>query len=158
MFATAIDALAETFPAIERCGGERFFERSQEPIWTRTNRHRRSRRTRHDLRDVLGHVSTGSENPYLGDVARIEYARVEAHHAADADPIPIAILRIFRRNSSDTRSESSPITYACPIPVSRWVPLAASTDLDPMSILHRPKTFDPAHLNVEPLFANRRGL
>ncbi|MGV3510712.1 MAG: putative DNA-binding domain-containing protein [Novosphingobium sp.] len=82
---TLRNALRSTFPVVERLVGEEFFaalahafaERlpPQSPIMARYG-------------DVfpgfLESFAALSEFPYLADVARIEYARVQAYHAADA--------------------------------------------------------------------------
>jgi hypothetical protein len=83
-----IDALADTFPVAQELVGVDFF-RAMAGVFVR-HAPPRSR--------VLAHYGEGfpsfvegfgpaREVPYLADVARLEFARVRAYHAADADPV-----------------------------------------------------------------------
>lgn len=88
-----IEALGARFPAIRRLVGAEFFhalarlyaeaERPRSPVLLRWGA---------GFADFLERFPPLAGYPYLGDVARIEYARGEAFHAADALPLPPATL------------------------------------------------------------------
>ncbi len=88
-----IDALSDMFPAVERLVGAEFFRATaraymQEvpplaPVLFRYGS---------DFGEFLDRFPPASSVPYLGDVARLEFARVQAYHAADRTPIGIADL------------------------------------------------------------------
>lgn len=44
------------------------------------------------LGDFLDSFEPAGRLPYLGDVARLEWARLAAYHAADAEPLPVSRL------------------------------------------------------------------
>ncbi len=83
---TLRNALRTTFPAVEKLVGEDYFsaltllyvERHppRSPIMTEYG---------HDFAAFLSTFSPLKDYPYLADVARIEFARVQAYHAADTD-------------------------------------------------------------------------
>ena len=85
-----IDALALRFPVIERLVGADFFRamardyaQKHRPIspvlicWGQS------------FPDFLATFPPLAAYPYMADVARIEVARGQAYHAADADPLPV---------------------------------------------------------------------
>lgn len=86
-------ALASRFPAIRRLVGEEFFsaiaalyagaERPRSPVLSEWGA---------GFAEFLEGFPPLSAYPYLGDVARIEYARGRAFHAADAAPVDPARL------------------------------------------------------------------
>ena len=88
-----VDALAATFPAVQRIVGERFFRAAARlhaletpptsPLIAEYGR---------DFPDFLARFEHARSLPYLPDVARIERAWLDAYHAADADPIDPAAL------------------------------------------------------------------
>lgn len=86
-----IDALADTFPVVQQLVGDAFF-RAMAGEFVRQSP---------PVSPVLawyGDAFSGfaaafppaAGVPYLADVARLEYARVLAFHAADAEPVPVA--------------------------------------------------------------------
>jgi hypothetical protein len=87
---TLRNALRTTFPAVEILVGEDYFsaltllfvERHppRSPIMVEYG---------HDFAAFLSTFSPLSDYPYLADVARIEFARVQAYHAADTDNLRI---------------------------------------------------------------------
>lgn len=87
---TLRNALRTTFPAIEKLVGAEFFsalaiefaERHppRSPIMASYGE---------DFADFLAGFGPLSDYTYLSDVARIEFARVHAYHAADADPFSL---------------------------------------------------------------------
>lgn len=84
------NALRTTFPAVERLVGDEFFaalacafaERHPplSPIMTSYG---------DVFPDFLQQFAALADFPYLPDVARLEHARVQAYHAADADPFDL---------------------------------------------------------------------
>lgn len=85
-----IEALKATFPALRRLVGADFFkaaagayirkEPPRSPVLLLYGR---------GFGDFLDDFEPAKNVPYLGDVARLEWARVNAHHAADAEPVSI---------------------------------------------------------------------
>jgi hypothetical protein len=96
VYATAVDALAENFPAVQRLVGEEFLRAvarayldvhpPRSPILVRLGDR---------FANFLDTFPPAAAVPYLGDVARLEQARIDAYHAADADPMPISALAEF---------------------------------------------------------------
>ncbi len=91
-----IEGLRATFPAIERLVGEAFFKAvaraylAEEPptspllfLYGKT------------FAGFLEKFPPAVKLPYLGDVARLEWARLEAYHAADQAPISIEALGVI---------------------------------------------------------------
>lgn len=82
-----IDALAETFPVVQQLVGPEFF-RAMAGVFVRSAPPR-SRVLAHYGRGLPAFVEAfepARSLPYLADMARLEFARVVAYHAADADP------------------------------------------------------------------------
>lgn len=91
--ASLIDALADTFPVVVALVGPAFFRALAGEFA------RRSPPTSPVLAwygeafaDFIANFPPAAGVPYLADVARLEYARVLAFHAADAAPVPTASL------------------------------------------------------------------
>lgn len=88
-----IEGLRATFPAVERLVGEKFFsatsrayldyEPPTSPLLFRYGK---------TFGDFLDSFPPAASVPYLGDVARLEWARLEAYHAADQVPLAIEAL------------------------------------------------------------------
>ena len=86
-----IDAVADTFPVVQQLVGADFFRamagefvRQSPPVspvlaWYGDA-----------FAGFVASFPPAAGVPYLADVARLEYARVLAFHAADADPVPVA--------------------------------------------------------------------
>jgi len=87
------DALASRFPVIERLVGTDFF-RAMAREFAQTHRPRSPVLIDwgEGFPDFLATFPPLAPYPYMADVARIEVARGQAFHAADADPIPPADL------------------------------------------------------------------
>lgn len=89
--ASLIDALRTRFSVVERLVGEDFFRAmahafvAQEPP-----RSPLLFRYGHGFPDFIAGFAPATPLPYLGDVARLEYARGLAYHAADQKPLPAA--------------------------------------------------------------------
>jgi len=89
----AIDALADIYPAVLALVGEEFFraiakvffeqERPASPVMHRYGA---------NFAAFLDGFPPAQSVPYLGDVARLEFARLQAYNAADAEPLNIAEL------------------------------------------------------------------
>lgn len=90
---TAIDALAETFPVVQKLVGEEFFRAMARafldtspitsPILTEIG---------NGFGDFLDGFPPAAQVPYIGDIARIEAGRIRAYHAADQQPIEVSAL------------------------------------------------------------------
>ena len=87
------DALALRFPVIERLVGPDFF-RAMARDYAQTHRPRSPVLISwgESFPDFLATFPPLAAYPYMSDVARIEVARGQAYHAADADPLPPADL------------------------------------------------------------------
>ena len=86
--ASLVDALAQTFPVVQRLVGPDFF-RAMAALFVRHSPPR-SRVLAHygqDFPSFIAGFGPAQGLPYLADVARLEMARVAACHAADADPV-----------------------------------------------------------------------
>ena len=88
-----IEALEAAFPAVRKLVGDDFFralakayiaeQPPRSPVLLLYGR---------GFGGFLDGFPPAQEVPYLGDVARLEWARLHAYHAADADPLDIARL------------------------------------------------------------------
>lgn len=88
-----VDVLADIFPAVQRLVGEEFFRAAtrvyidfdppQDPVLLTYGQ---------GFGEFLDGFGPAATVPYLGDVARLEWARRDAYHAADATPIAIDLL------------------------------------------------------------------
>jgi len=89
-----IDALADTFPVTEALVGVEFF-RAMASVYVRKNPPT-SRILAHYGSTFAAFVESfepASTVPFLSDVARLEFARVFAYHAADVDSISPAVVQ-----------------------------------------------------------------
>jgi hypothetical protein len=95
VFASLIEALADNFPVVQALVGTEFFgamarqyldgQMPRSPVLARWGG---------DFPDFIGRFAPAASVPYLADVARLEWARQEAFHAADAPVLaPEAIAR-----------------------------------------------------------------
>jgi len=93
VFSSLIDALAELYPVVAQLVGERFFRSvareyvrthpPSDPILLCYGEH---------FPDFLQQLEAARAVPYLADVARLELARHQAYHAADAESLPVRAL------------------------------------------------------------------
>ena len=89
----AIDALGETFAAVRALVGDEFFRATarayldQAPL-----RSPLLFRYGDTFGDFLASFPPAAHVRYLGDVARLEFARLQAYHAADATPLGVSAL------------------------------------------------------------------
>lgn len=88
VISSLIDALADTFPVTQQLVGEEFF-RAMASVYVR--RHPpRTRVLAHygaDFADFIAAFEPAAVLPYLADVARLEFARLQSMHAADDEAI-----------------------------------------------------------------------
>ena len=87
-------ALAEGFPVLRQLLGEEFFQAmAVEYVQASPPRSPVLIEYGEDLADFIAGFAPTAELPYLADVARLEYLRVQAFHAADA---PVALAQQFQ--------------------------------------------------------------
>lgn len=84
-----IAALETRFPMVRRVVGETFFAAAAR-LYALQNPPRSPIMAFYgeDFSDFLAHFEPCAELPYLADLARLEAARTQAYHAADATPLP----------------------------------------------------------------------
>ncbi len=86
-FSSLVAALGQTFPVIKRLVGDDFFDATASYFVTQHGpRSRIIAEYGADFADFVGAFEPAQGLPYLADVARLEYARVRAFHAADHGP------------------------------------------------------------------------
>lgn len=118
-------ALAARFPVVERLVGEEFF-RATALVFIRTNPPQSPVLSQYGetFPAFLEQFEPASTLPYLPDVARLEWARNRAYHAADAAPAAIsALAEVAPSHLADVRLALHPATalVAAPYPiVSIW--------------------------------------
>jgi len=88
-----IDALAQTFPVVQELVGVPFF-RAMAAVFIRQAPPRSPVLARYGeaLPTFIEQFEPARSVPYLADVARLEMARVQAYHAADAVPVAAAVV------------------------------------------------------------------
>ncbi len=96
-----IEALRATFPAIDKLVGAEFFAASAR-VYLDRDPPRSPLLFRHGeaFGDFLDIFPPAASIPYLGDVARLEWARLQAYHAIDHDPLPIDVLSGFLQDEN----------------------------------------------------------
>lgn len=84
------DALAETFPVVKQLVGDEFFA-GMAQAFIRENLPRTPVLLQYGgaFPHFIEHFKPADQIPYLADVARVEWAWLQAYHAADATPIGI---------------------------------------------------------------------
>lgn len=93
VLAGLVDALAETYPVVQQLVGEPFFRAlAAAHVRARPPRSPVLARYGGDLASFIEGFEPAAALPWLPDVARLEWARVEACHAADAAPLGPAAL------------------------------------------------------------------
>jgi hypothetical protein len=88
VFASLIDALADTYPVVQQLVGEEFF-RAMGKVFVQSTPPKSRLMAYYGISfaDFIARFPPARSIPYLADVARLEMARVEAYHAADAHPV-----------------------------------------------------------------------
>jgi hypothetical protein len=97
-----VDAVADTFPVTQELVGDTFF-RAMAAVFVRQHPPR-SRVLAHygaEFADFVEGFEPARVVPYLADVARLEWARVLAYHAADASPLTAERLSLTMSGSQD---------------------------------------------------------
>jgi hypothetical protein len=86
--ASLVDALADTFPVVQELVGPEFF-RAMAGVFVRAQPPRSPLLARHGehFPAFVAGFEPARTLPYLPDVARLEWARLDALHAADAAPL-----------------------------------------------------------------------
>ena len=93
MMASLIEAMEATFPAVRRLVGSDFFKAAAKTYIRREPPRSPVLLTYGEtFGSFLDDFAPAKGVPYLGDVARLEWARLDAYHAADVEPLPIARL------------------------------------------------------------------
>lgn len=88
-----VDALADSYPVVQALVGEDFFRAmAREFVYQSPPRSPVLAWYGADLPGFVAGFPPVAELPYLADVARLEWLRVESWHAADADALPEAEL------------------------------------------------------------------
>ena len=103
-----VDALAQTFPVTQQLVGEGFF-RAMAQVFVRAHppRTRVLSHYGHELPGFVAQFPPAAGLSYLADVARLEWQRLQALHAADAQPL-------------DTTGLSALLQDADALPSLRW--------------------------------------
>lgn len=85
-----VDALASTFPVTQQLLGEDFF-RAMAQVFVRQQPPRSPVLARYgaQLPAFIAHFAPAASVPYVGNVARLEWLRLQALHAADTVPLAI---------------------------------------------------------------------
>ncbi len=88
VLSSLIDALAESFPVVQQLVGEPFF-RAMAAVHVRSSppRSRLLAEYGGGFPDFVEGFEPAAGLPYLADVARLELLRIQAYHAADAEPL-----------------------------------------------------------------------
>lgn len=83
-----IDALADTFPVVQELVGEAFF-RAMAGVFVRQTPPQSVQLVHYGagFPAFIEQFDPASSVPYLADVARLEFLRIRAFHAADVDPV-----------------------------------------------------------------------
>ena len=91
-----IEALRATYPAVDKLVGPEFFAASAR-VYLDQHPPRSPLLFRHGetFGDFLESFPPAASTPYLGDVARLEWARLQAYHAKDSSPVSIEVLGSF---------------------------------------------------------------
>ena len=93
------DALRATYPAVEKLVGAEFFAASVRVFLDRhPPRSPLLFRYGESFGDFLDAFPPAASTAYIGDVARLEWARLQAYHAEDADPLAVDALGAFLEN------------------------------------------------------------
>jgi hypothetical protein len=88
-----VDALADSFPVVQQLVGEAFFRAMAHEFVRRSPPRSPVLAWYGDgFADFVAAFPPAAGVPYLADMARLEYARLLAFHAADAAPLPVAAV------------------------------------------------------------------
>ncbi|WP_332762385.1 DNA-binding domain-containing protein [Pseudomonas koreensis] len=86
--ASLVNALADSYPVVQQLVGDEFF-RAMAAVFIRSQPPKSPLMSRYGetFADFIAQFEPIAGVPYVADVARLEYLRVLAYHAADAQPI-----------------------------------------------------------------------
>lgn len=95
VIASLVDALADTFPVVQELVGSEFF-RAMAAVFVRQAppRSRILAKYGDEFPSFIEQFEPARGVPYLADMGRLEFARVRAYHAADAQPGESEALRL----------------------------------------------------------------
>ena len=127
------EALRATYPAVETLVGAEFFAASAR-VYLDQDPPRSPLLFRHGggFGAFLDSFPPAASTPYLGDVARLEWARLQAYHARDCDPLSIDALNAFINGEGDVTKLRFQLHPSLTLIRSRWPVVslwAASTGL-----------------------------
>jgi len=114
-----VNALGEAFPVVQRLVGEEFF-RAMAADFVRIELPSSPLLLEYGARfaTFIDAFEPVAGLPYLGDVARLEWARQQAYHAAEAEPLdPQRLADVERSQLGGLRLETHPSLRVCE---SRW--------------------------------------
>lgn len=95
-----VDALAQTFPVTQQLVGEDFFRAmAQVFVCAHPPRTRVLARYGHEMPGFIAQFPPAAGLPYLADVARLEWQRLQALHAADATALPAHSLTVLLQDA-----------------------------------------------------------
>lgn len=105
-----IDVLASAYPIAQRIVGERFFNALAKAfIDTAPPRQPTLFRYGNGLADFLDGFTPAQDVPYLADIARLEWARIDAYFAEDYEPLdPQRLAEVDPEKISDVRFKTCP--------------------------------------------------
>lgn len=148
MVVSLIEALEATFPVVQRLVGTDFFKAAAKTyIRQAPPRSPVLLLYGETFGDFLDGFEPAAGVPYLGDVARLEWARLNAYHAADAEPLTIERLAaVPQAQLAETRFTLHPslrlISSRFPV-ASLW---AATSGADPEAEIDMKRGEDAAVL------------
>jgi hypothetical protein len=122
VIARLIDALADTYPAVERLVGEKLFRyAARNYIGDHPPRSPVLHEYGKSFPDFLRDFAPADFVPYLPDVARLERLYVDAYHATEAPPLPAPSVAERMAGGHDFRLALHPSArlMTSPYPVSR---------------------------------------
>lgn len=118
-----VEALAAVFPVVRRLVGADFFD-AMAAAFVRARPPRSPVLADYgdDFADWLESFEPAASLPYLPDVARLERARVRAHHAADARPLDVTELSARLANPAALPQARLVLHPSCRVIVSAFAP------------------------------------
>lgn len=101
-----IEALRATYPAVDKLVGDAFFAAAARVYLERhPPRSPLLFRYGEGFGDFLDGFPPAASTPYLGDVARLEWARLKAYHAADLEPLALDALNALVQREREAGAE-----------------------------------------------------
>ncbi|MGI9499618.1 MAG: HvfC/BufC N-terminal domain-containing protein [Geminicoccaceae bacterium] len=107
-----IEALRATYPAVDKLVGGDFFAASAKVYLDRHPPHSPLLfRYGDTFGDFLETFPPAASTPYLGDVARLEWARLQAYHARDCASLSIGALGGFLKDKSGSDIDAGKLRF-----------------------------------------------